>query len=311
MQKNLRDLLEEFTSSNKFIGKGPLSVAIVITRRSKDYGLPLSPEDFITEGKGQVSGLGVSAVQSVLKEYGIERTLAAEGGRTSRNSLENMRKYVDFLNDLHKNGVFDQKETEKFWVEKVQAFFAGKPFSIKMDSSRSLRYIIRDLIEQATERQRTGQGVSYAGAVLQHLVGAKLDCALGEGNFNHNSFSTADAPGQRSGDFLVGDVAIHVTTSPGEAVIKQCKENLDNDLKPVLVTTRKGLAVAEGLAENQEIGQRVDIFEIEQFVALNVLEWAKFAAKGRRISIEKLVNRYNEIVYLHETDPSLRIEIKK
>jgi len=28
----------------------------------------------------------------------------------------------------------------------------------------------------------------YAGAVLQHLVGAKLDCALGKGQFEHNSF---------------------------------------------------------------------------------------------------------------------------
>ena len=56
--------------------------------------------------------------------------------------------------------------------------------------------------------------MNYAGAVLQHLVGAKLDCALGHGHLQHNSFSTADAPNERAGDFFLGDVAIHVTTSP-------------------------------------------------------------------------------------------------
>ena len=65
-------------------------------------------------------------------------------------------------------------------------------------------------------------GMYYAGAVAQNLVGAKLDCALGKGKFEHNSYSTADAPGDRAGDFLVCGVAIHVTTAPGEAVIERC-----------------------------------------------------------------------------------------
>ena len=54
--------------------------------------------------------------------------------------------------------------------------------------------MVRDVIAQAEERQKTSQGTNYAGAVLQYLVGAKLDCALGKGLIEHNSFSTADAP---------------------------------------------------------------------------------------------------------------------
>jgi hypothetical protein len=53
---------------------------------------------------------------------------------------------------------------------------------------RSLRAVVRDVIAQAEERQKTSPGVYYAGAVLQHLVGTKLDGALGKGNVQHNSF---------------------------------------------------------------------------------------------------------------------------
>jgi hypothetical protein len=48
------------------------------------------------------------------------------------------------------------------------------------------------------------------------MVGAKLDCALGLGKFEHNSYSTSDQQSGRSGDFFLGDVAIHVTTAPAK-----------------------------------------------------------------------------------------------
>jgi hypothetical protein len=54
---------------------------------------------------------------------------------------------------------------------------------------------------------------------MQHMVGAKLDCALGQGKFEHNSYSTSDQQSGRSGEFFLGDVAIHVATAPGEAVV--------------------------------------------------------------------------------------------
>ena len=37
-------------------------------------------------------------------------------------------------------------------------------------------------------------------------------------------------------------------------------------------------------------------FEIEQFVALNLYELGEFAADGRRVAVDGLVRRYNEIV---------------
>ena len=309
MADSLTTKLQEFTASRAFRGKGPLSVALVVTQHARKMGLPLDPEKLVTEGGGQVLGLGKGAVQAILKRHEIARVLASEGGRTSRGSLNNMREYVAFLNRL--KGNVDLEAVEAFWIERVHEFFAGKPFKIKLDASRSLRMVVRDVIGQAVERQKTAPGVYYAGAVLQHLVGAKLECALGRGKFEHNSFSTADAPSGRSGDFLIGDVALHVTTSPGEAVIEKCRDNLNDGYRPMLVTLQHGLTVAEGLAGNVGLGDRIDIFEIEQFVALNLYELGKFGAEGRKTAVTDLVDRYNEIVEEFETDPSLKIELKR
>lgn len=304
-----RQALEEFAVKHVFRGKGPLSVALVVTQHARKMGLPLDPEKLLTEGGGQVLGLGKGAVQAILKRHGVARVLASEGGRTSRGSLNNMREYVAFLNAL--TGKVDLDSIEAFWIERVHEFFAGKPFKIKLDASRSLRTVVRDVIAQAVERQKTAPGMYYAGAVLQHLVGAKLDCALGKGKFEHNSFSTADAPGGRAGDFLIGDVAIHVTTSPGEAVIEKCRDNLNDGYRPMLVTLQHGLTVGEGLASNVGLGDRIDIFEIEQFVALNLYEIGKFGADGRKTAVTDMVDRYNEIVEEFETDPSLKIELRR
>jgi hypothetical protein len=304
-----RQELAEFAAKHFFRGKGPLSVALVVTQHARKSELPLDPEKLVTEGGGQVLGLGKGAVQAILKRHGVARVLASEGGRTSRGSLNNMREYVAFLNAL--KGAVDLDAIEAFWIERVHEFFAGKPFKIKLDASQSLRTIVRDVIAQAVERQRNAPGVNYAGAVLQHLVGAKLDCALGKGKFEHNSFSTADAPCGRAGDFFIGDVAIHVTTSPGEAVIEKCRDNLNDGYRPMLVTMQHGLTVAEGLAANVGLGDRIDIFEIEQFVALNLYELGKFGADGRKMAVTEMVDRYNEVVEEFETDPSLKIELRR
>ena len=305
----LRAALTAFKKKKRFRGKGPICVALVVTRHAKRDGLPLNSDELVTEGGGQVLGLGKRAVQSVLREHGIERVLAAEGGRTSRGSLGNMREYVSFLNELGEG--IDLEAVEKFWIEQVKAFFAARPFRIRLDASRSLRTVVREVIEQAVERQRESGGTYYAGAVLQHLVGAKLDCALGQGKFKHNSFSTADAPSGRAGDFFVGDVAIHVTTSPGEAVIERCRDNLNDGERPILVTKDRGLVVAQELAKNMGLEERIDMFEIEQFIALNLYEIGLFKGEGRWTALNDLVKRYNEIVEEWETDPSLKIKIRQ
>lgn len=302
--------LRDFNKDRKFNRKGPLCVALVVTQHARK-GLPLNPDELLTEAGGQVLGLGKGAVQTVLNRHGITRVLAAEGGRTSRGSISNMREYVALLNNLAASGGVDLDAVEEFWIARVHEFFSAKPFKIRLDSSRSLRTLVRDMLVQAEERQRNTPGMQYAGAVLQHLVGAKLDCALGIGSFEHNSFSTSDAQSGRNGDFFIGDVAIHVTTAPSEALIGRCRDNINDGYRPIIVTTTRGMRVAEGLADNADLGERIDVFEVEQFVALNLYELGKFAAEGRRVAVGDVVKRYNEVIEEVETDPSLKIEFRQ
>lgn len=309
MPKPLAHRLAEFNAANRFDQKGRLSVALVVTRHAGERGLPIAPDDLVTSGKGQVLGLGKGAVQAILLKHGISRVLAEEGGRTSRGSMGNMRIYVEFLNGLHADGLADLTAIEDYWISRVQAYFQGKPFKINLDTSKSVRAVVRDVIAQARERQRKGDGTQYVGAMMQHLIGAKLDCVLGKGKFEHNSFSTSDVQTGRPGDFFLGDVAMHATTSPGEAVIKRCEHNLSQGYRSILITVREKVAVAEGLADNAMLGERIDIFEVEQFLASNLHELGNFASAGRKAAIEELVTRYNDIIDVFETDVSMKIDL--
>ena len=138
-------------------------------------------------------------------------------------------------------------------------------------------------------------------------MGAKLNL-LTEVDIEHHGASVADEQLARNADYLVNDVAIHVTTAPSEALAGRCKKNLQNGLKPIVITTKADFA--EGLYEQMGIGDRVDIFDAEQFIAGNFFELGKFAPEGRKTTADRLVKEYNDIVEQCETDPSLRIGIE-
>lgn len=306
----LEKALEDFSGENRMDGKGPLSVALVVTRRAKTLDFPLNPEVFLTNGGGQVVGLGKSAVQTILKDHGITRVLAEEGGRTSRGSVGKMKHYVEFLNQLSDEFDFDLDKIEAWWIQKVRKHFAAKPFILRYDPSKSTRAIIRDLLNQAEARQTGSPGSTCLGTMLQHLVGAKLDILLGPG-LEHHGASVADEATGRDGDFPIDDVAIHVTTAPTEALLRKCSRNLEKGLKPVIITTTRGRPLADGLSEQAGIADRVDVFEAEQFIAGNLYEIGRFQREGRKATAQDIVSRYNEILDLCETDPGLKIEMSE
>lgn len=256
-----------------------------------------------------MKGLGGPAVQAILKDHGISRVLAEEGGRTSRGSIERMQQYVIFLNMLYKNKLLDFLSIEKWWVERVQEYFSSQPLRLKVDSSKSLRFLMSELLNTAYERQLECPGTMVVGAVIQHLVGAKLTIALPEVTIDHEGFSVADHPKKRKGDFLVNDTSIHVTTAPTESLMRKCIGNLNENIHPVIITTDAGVGGAKALATNLQIADRLDILEVEQFIATNILEWSGFSLNQRPISLEELVNEYNRIVDTCETDPSLKIAL--
>ena len=301
--------LKHFFDVNQMGSKGALCVGLVVTREAIERGLPIDFSTLLTENRGQVRILGKAPVQKILVDHGIVRVLAEEGGRTNRGNMGLAEKYLDFL-----NGARCSKEElvniEEWWVERVRDFFAGKPLALKFDPSKSIRSIVRDLIEVAEKRQSQNRGGQIVGALLQHLVGAKLSLIVPQEMMTqmHGAY-VADAVSDRDGDFSYGDAVIHVTSAPGEAVIRKCTKNIEDGFHPIIITTNKRVSVAEGLAESAGIANRLEIWDIEQFLSMNLNEHGLFCQDGRKDMAVRLVEAYNKIIDTCETDPSLKIQI--
>jgi L-alanine-DL-glutamate epimerase-like enolase superfamily enzyme len=225
-----------------------------------------------------------------------------------------MRLYVAFLNDLNAKAPLTPTDlacVESWWVDRVKQFLAAKPFRLRFDASKSLRAIVEDLIEQALRREKDRPGTRMAGPMLQHLVGAKLEVAVPDKEIQHHGASVADEPSERQGDFVVDRVVLHTTTAPSEALAQKCEENLNEGLRPIIVTIGRRVAGAQALLSNNGIEGRVDVFDVEQFIAMNVYEWSRFVDAERVVSVRELVSRYNQIIDDCETDPGLKIEVVK
>jgi hypothetical protein len=186
--------------------------------------------------------------------------------------------------------------------------FVAKPFRLRFDATKGFQAIIQDLLAQAKKRQQEA-GTMYQGAMLQHLVGAKLELALPGIQIGHNGFPVADTVSEWFGGFVINDSIIHITTSPSEAVIRKCQRNLEAGTKPIILTLAEGVTVAKVLASNAGLNGCIDIMDAEQFLAANLHELSLFKTSARLLTLEKLIRAYNRIVADNETDPSLRIEV--
>lgn len=305
---DLDKALHAFQSYHQIVGKGRLSQLVYLSRVARREGLPLDANDLLAESGGQIRGASGSAVKKILVDYAITRILSSEGGRTSRGGVGHLKSYVESLNEWHAAGLADTASIEAWWIERVRDYFNSSPFSLRFDPSKNLRTLIRDLLSQAEHRQKEAPGTMYVGAMLQHLVGAKLSLRFPNLAIEHHGFSTADAPGGRSGDFLVNNAAIHVTTAPSEALMRRCIQNLNTgNTLPIIITTFSKAPAAEALADNAGIRERIEVFDIEQFVTANLLELGEFSVHNRQPKVQAFIDAYNSIIDRVETDQSLKI----
>ncbi len=220
-----------------------------------------------------------------------------------------MKEYIDALNKLYKKGALNLDEAERWWIEKVHVHFSSQGPIFHFDAGKSLKDNIEDLLRQAHAVQASAGGTAYVGAMLQHLVGAKLDLVLGPGKVEHHGFSVADRSTNRNGDFEMDELAMHVTTSPTEALVRKCADNLGAGLRPVIVTLGEGVSGAAFLLRHAGIENRVDVLDALQFLTANVFERSLFRAAGYKVTLAKLLQQYNEIVTACETDPALRVNL--
>ncbi len=309
-KNSLGDLLTNFRAAHGFVGRGNLGLALVITRKAKKQGLPIDLSTLFTSSGGQIAGLSGSAVNMILREYGENRNSGTEVGRTSRGTIGNAPTYASFLNELNAKDEADLEFIEHWWVERWVEFFNNQPFKLNNDHTKTTQAMVQDLFDQALKRQRESPGTTYVGAMLQHLIGAKLVLALPGVQIAHYGFTVADVVSARSGDFVIDDTAIHCTTATTEALLTKCKDNLQAGIRPVILTVGKYIQAAEAMAETKGIGGRVEILDAIQFLATNIYELSFFRTAQRDVTIEKLLDQYNHIVDEVEPDKSLKIVLK-
>ncbi|MGK5035364.1 DUF4928 family protein [Janthinobacterium sp. LB3P118] len=310
LSPSLEEKLFQFRDFHNIFQMGLLGTALIVTNRVKHAGLPFDTTTLLTPKGSQVSGLSGVSINKVLNSHGVTQMVGTEAGRTSRGTPMLAKDYIDFIHGLHASGDLHGAElhdVEAWWVDRFVDFFNSQPFKLNYDASKTLVSVIRNLLDQALQRQKKSPGKTYVGVVLQHLVGAILELALPELEIHHNGASVADTVSSRSGDFVIDNAIIHCTTAPAEALLRKCQANLQAGLHPIILTTASKISVAEGLAENIGIEGRVEIMDALQFLAANLYEISLFKMMERKSIVFRLMAKYNEIVAKHEADPSLRI----
>jgi hypothetical protein len=122
-----------------------------------------------------------------------------------------------------------------------------------------------------------------AGAVAQHLVGAKLSIRLSRREISNESYTTADQSTDRLGDFLVRDIAFHVTLSPSDTLVSSRHRCNPQDAYRVIVLMPEGsISAVRQLAGNAGPTNRVAVVSIEDFVGRNIEELGVFAEQSMR-----------------------------
>ncbi len=305
---------ESKRNASKGVNTNVMTVGLVMTDHM-EKAFPLVESDYLTSS--QVKGLGGARIKRILQCHGEGRKFTSEGGRTSRGTVDLARQLADVLNRSAASRIYlessslTQAEVRRllqlWFVRRVaRDFFDQQRIEAnELDPNKPVRRAIAELIQAARLR-----GGTVAGAVAQHLVGTTLSLRFPAIEVSNERYTTADQQTDRPGDFLVGDTAFHVTLSPSDHLMShRCASNIQHGYR-VLVLVPEGSVVAGWqLARNTDIGDRIAISGIEEFVGDSIEELATYSTPQIRRSLRLLLERYNERVRAAEPDPSFQIEI--
>ena len=263
----------------------------------------------------QIRLLSGPRINKILARHGETRSLASEGGRTSRGSQELARGFEAAVNSSTAAEAFGAagrdvradviNSLQAAMVERIQAdFFDKERLRIEYRSHEPTNAAVRQLLDAASRR-----GGNATGAVAQHVVGAALCLHYPDMAIDNHSYTTADEQTGRVGDFVVENAALHVTTAPGEALMRKCSANLALDLLPIVLTLRERVSAAEGLAGNFDIADLISVRNVVDFVADAVDIPAQYMRDQMAARLRGLLDTYNTRVAAAEPDPSLQVEI--
>lgn len=314
LRRVTEDWIDSRRNSDRTVNPGILATAVAVTSHLRN-SFPLTEEVVAT--KSQIRGQSGSGVGQVLSRFGENRKFLAEAGRTSRGSRDAGIALAKELSDagtaagyaeLDDNAREGAVDILQGWlvVRLGEEFFDQQRIEADLiDPSRPARSAVEAVLSAAISR-----GGNAAGAVAQHLVGAKLSLRFPGEDVGRDSYTTADKQTARAGDFQIGDAAFHVTMSPSEKLLRdRCVQNIQDGFRPVVLVPEAKIAAAIQLSVIAGIDGRVDVIGLESFVGLNVEEMAGFSSGGVRRGLRLLLETYNHRITEIESNLSLQVQI--
>jgi len=288
--------------------RGVLAVALIVLDRLKErYDLDI--DSHRTVGRGQIRAASQSAVARILQRHGETRPFLAEGGRTNRGSMGAVESLLDSLRSLplasltavERAEVLDA--LEGYLVDRVRDYHRRQRLKLTYDPGLTAWQITRDLLDAA---KKSGK----EGPVAQYLVGAKLELTFPDTPIRNESYSVADDPQERPGDFLIEDTAFHVTVAPMPGVYERCLRNIAEGYRTYLLVPDHSLAGARQNAEGYAPG-KIMVDSIEAFIGRNVEELSRFSKDRLAEGLRRLFDAYNRRVDDVELDKSMLIELPR
>lgn len=307
--KAAQDWYESQRAENGAMNTNVMNAGLIVSRMMAD-GLPITDERLYSNGKSQVRGLSGPAIAKILEQHGETRIFTREGGRTSRGTVFLAAAIRDVLNDTHVSegnpidAVFVSSKLEAFFTKCVRLdYFDKQRITVEIDYTKPLSSVVSDILKAAAERSD-----KPTGAVLQHLVGAKLQLRFPEEKIGIDRANAADMHTDREGDFQVGTTAFHVTTAPMEKLVTRCVENKRAGYRPVILTLESKVQAARQMADNVGMSEQISVQAAEVFIGTNIEEISTYDGDKIRLGLAKLIRTYNARIEKIEIDKSLMIE---
>ncbi|HEX8341548.1 MAG TPA: DUF4928 family protein [Tepidisphaeraceae bacterium] len=231
--------------------------------------------------------LGVEAVSN---NYGRRSSSLQDWGQQLLDLLR--VEGFELLSDAGRLQAIDAAQST--FAAVLQNILEQEPLQARL-KGRSAEAVIRELLEQADEKGKSGD-------VAQYLVGAKLMLRL-EIEMPVHPANRGDRRGRgdmdaRLGDFEVEDAIIEVAVGlPDEKHLTQIVDALGDGDKEVWLLTRSSRVKTwqDELKDTDEVDRRrVIVHSVEGFVGQNLSELGGFSVKGRAVQLERLFTIYND-----------------
>ena len=193
-------------------------------------------------------------------------------------------------------------ELQRFFAERATEFLNARRIEVEISLEKPIATLIGDILRIATNQ-------TLAGAVAQHLIGAKLALRFPTHDIANHASTTADDQLGRPGDFYLGDTAIHVTVTPMQPLFDKLADLTRRGYRSKLLVPESRLAAARQLAEVAGLLAKVEVAAIEPFVSQNLEELAEFSRAKLPQVLRDYMTTYNERVGAVELNPALLLHI--